>query len=440
MTALALGTSFVAAYLLVRRDEWIGFDRALLEGASAAAELAALRDTDSVVKTYSLPPIVPSPDARFVAVYGSAGEIVAATHNFPSPPRKLANAHAPDPLVPFDLNGRPGRLRGVVMPVGVRDEQVLFAMSRDSFEEDLDFLAKVLVFLFFSATGATALVARWLGASLSGDVDAIAAVARTVARGKLSARVGTGRRGSDETTALGADLDHMIAQLDELVSTQQRFISHAAHELRSPLATLRGELQLALRRPRQLNEYRETIEESLEEVTALCSLAEDLLTLARVQHRQHQADANASLNDIIADAVRLTVGPAEDRGVRLLVPKVDESLLVVGVRSDLTRAVRNLIDNAIAHSPHGAEVHISVDVDEGRVVLAVADSGPGVSLEDASAIFSPFFRSARNQSSDTGAGLGLSITREIARAYGGDVVLDEKYRSGAKFLLALVPA
>ncbi|MFO0662025.1 MAG: HAMP domain-containing sensor histidine kinase [Polyangiaceae bacterium] len=323
--------------------------------------------------------------------------------------------------------------------MGVRDEQVLFAMSKDSFEEDLEFLARVLVALFFSAIVATALAARWLGASLSRDVDAIATVARTVARGQLSARVGPGRRGSDETAALADDLDHMVAQLDELVSTQQRFISHAAHELRSPLATLRGELQLALRRPRQLVEYQETIEEALEEVTALCSLAEDLLTLARVQHRNHD-EARTSLHEIIADAVRLTIAPAEDRGVRLMVPDVDRNIQVVGVRADLTRALRNLIDNAIAHSPKNSDVKISVDVDDNKLFLAVVDAGPGVSAEDADAIFAPFFRSARNQSSDSGAGLGLSITREIARAYGGDVVLDGSHRNGAKFLLSLVPA
>src|SRR5262249_23533818 len=157
---------------------------------------------------------------------------------------------------------------------------------------------------------------RWLGIRLSSDVQEIAGIARIVARGDLAARSGGRVRGSAETRALAADLDYMISQLAALVTAQRPFISHAAHELMSPLSTLRGELQLALRRPRTVAEHQAVLAQALRDVEALVLLSEDLLTLARVEV-SGAAETVTALSDLVADAMRAAKGGAVTRNVEL---------------------------------------------------------------------------------------------------------------------------
>jgi two-component system heavy metal sensor histidine kinase CusS len=332
-------------------------------------------------------------------------------------------------------------LRGVVVPVGNDGRLLLYATSRRTVDEDTRFLNHVLTAIFVAATGLTSLVALWLGGRLASDVDAIAKVARTVARGDLAARVGKAARRTTETKSLAADLDYMIERLRELVAAQRTFISHAAHELRSPLTTLRGELQLALRRPRDAAGYRQTIADALGEVEALTVLAEDLLTLARVEAGPPAAEST-TIGVAVENALKMARGPAEARGVKLrkILEGSDELDLarVPGSEREIARVLRNLIDNAVAHSPPGGTVTVAVARPEGRVSVAVSDEGAGVSAADAAHIFAPFFRGSNDQGRDEiGAGLGLAIARGIARRHGGDVMLDEQHLGGARLVLEL---
>jgi two-component system, OmpR family, sensor kinase len=111
---------------------------------------------------------------------------------------------------------------------------------------------------------------------------------------------------------------------------------------------------------------------------------------------------------------------------------------VFGDAADLSRALRNLLDNAIAHSPQGASIMIDARIQASEVLITVEDEGPGVLLEDAPHLFVPFWRGKEEQGNQSGAGLGLSIAREIAVRHGGDIQLEPRVRSkGARFVLSL---
>lgn len=445
VTALALGASFSAVSFLVHREETGDLDRAILAQASAAAFLATQRDPlhPTVLDGQGEIPELPIPVRRYAAVYDASGALISATRSFqPSAPSYEA-LRVSGPVTPqgiaLNLEAPNNHLRGVLVPVGEHGSRLLYAVTRRSVDEDMRFLYEVFSMLFLAATGLTALVARWLGAKLSQDVDSIAGVARAVAGGDLTARVGRRADGSTETSALGNDLDHMITQLGGLMDAQRTFISHAAHELRSPLATLRGELQLALRRPRSADEYKSSIEDALGEVALLSALTEDLLVLARVQ-RVGVGGASALLGDTLSEALRMARGPAQVRQVSFVEP-TDTRLLelsVRGSRADLSRALRNLLDNAVEHSPEGGQVRIEVSQGKDRVSVAIVDHGEGVAPEDAPHIFSTFYRGSKDQSSEyRGTGLGLAIVREIVRSGGGEVRLDQSHRPGARFVLEL---
>ena len=272
----------------------------------------------------------------------------------------------------------------------------------------------------------------YLAARMTREHAAIAAVARRVAAGDLAARVaGAGR--DDDVVQLGRDIDAMIEQLSELVKAQQRFVSYAAHELRSPITVAYGELSNALRKERPAAYYKEAITSALDATSHMRTLAEDLLVLARggapVGKRRSTSLASA------AQAAILQLGSnLHGRGVRVQV--TGDAKVETANERDLQRLLLNLIDNAAKHSPKDGIVHVSIAVQDATgIELAVEDEGPGVPPAEAERIFEPFFR-GEDQANKEGSGLGLAIVRAIARAHDGDVSLEAKgAHGGARFVV-----
>jgi two-component system, OmpR family, sensor kinase len=450
VTATVLIASFLTVFLLVRRDELLALDDALFLQAHVVLQELDGRNASQIVLaegTAEVPESL-SPTTRFIAIYDAAGEPIVSSRSFGGDAPGLHDlGFEPGDVrwedrVSTDLDVRDHRLRGVLVPLGQREESLLYAASRRTITEDTHFLIRMLSVLLIASIVGTALVARWLGKLLARDVQAIAGVARLVTHGDLEARVGSQARGSIETRLLAADLDDMIERLGALVQAQRDFIAHAAHELRSPLTTLRGELQLALRRPRGPEEYRQAVQEVLEDVENLTRLADDLLALARIQSQRPTTLERSALTDVVEMAVSMARGAAEHKEVTIEVlgAPTASDVFVVGARGELARALRNVLDNAIHHSPTGHVVTIGHGVVAGRVEVAVTDQGHGVPLAERAKIFAPFFRGSATGGDHPGAGLGLSIARGIIEGLGGTITLDPSHEPGAKFVLSLPPS
>ncbi len=444
VTTAVVAASFVPLYVLVDAAETRDLDHALFRHAYVAAQRlpAQYPPGQALDAGWVRVPESFEPTTRYLAVYDSDGQVIAASANFAGAAPTLAELGVTEVSfegTSLDVSVGEHTLRGVVMPVPGRAEALLYAASQRSITDDTQYLWRILLLLFVFATLTTSLLARWVGERLARDVHEIAGVARAVAEGNLDARVHGGAHGSDETRALAADLDHMISQLSELVRSQRTFISHAAHELRSPLATLLGELQLALRRPREAAAYRVALEAMCGDVEALVHLTEDLLLLARLQAPAPPPSPTRA-DSAVAEALRMARGRTEQHGVTVRVHGLGSAgaALVPTVRSgELARLLRNLIDNAITHSPADGVVEVTVTAGA-RIELAVTDTGPGVAPEDRPHIFAPFYRGAHETPEHpTGAGLGLSIARAIAEGVGGSLTLDATYTAGARFVADL---
>lgn len=445
LNALALLVSFGVVLVLVERNEVRELDEALVAQANAtghALRLARSRPlpggTTDVTESFTVLP-------RYIALYADDGRLVRGNLSFgDGAPHALGELGVEASQVSangtfVDLNVRGRKLRGVLVPLG-QGESLLYAVSRRFIDEDQSFLFRICSALALIATVVTWLASRWVAAVVSRDVAAIGDVARAVAQGNLAARVKPARLGSLETRNLAADLDHMIEQLNGLVSAQRTFIAHAAHELRSPLTALRGELQLALRRPREAAGYRSAIESSLAEVELLTALTEDLLLLARMQGAtQPELFASVPALEVVDEGLRMARGQADARGVSVVLEEPSaaaRAALVRAARLDLARAVRNLVDNAAAHGPANGRVQVALEVRGAAIAILVEDEGPGIPAEAATRIFSPFWRGAKQQAGDEGGtGLGLAIVREIARVHGGDVTLEPAPRT--RFVLTI---
>jgi two-component system heavy metal sensor histidine kinase CusS len=219
----------------------------------------------------------------------------------------------------------------------------------------------------------------------------------------------------------------MIEQLSALVASQQKFVSYAAHELRSPLTAAYGELSNALRKERSAADYKEAIVCALEATQNMRVLAEDLLVLARSgAPPTSAARSSASLASVTRGAIAQLAGTFEARGVR--VELEGDACIDTWNERDLHRLVVNLLDNAVKHSPRGGVVRVSAE-SNGAAKLSVQDQGPGVPTDDAPRIFEPFFRGSR-EAAEEGSGLGLAIVRAIARAHNGEISLDPSAELG----------
>jgi two-component system heavy metal sensor histidine kinase CusS len=372
------------------------------------------------------------PITKYSAIYDSSGQAVVWTPNLEQArPRMDFIRHTFG--TPFDLWWNNEHLRAVLVPLkGNLGQSLLLATPRMDIDGDARDLARRMLAAALVALVASAAATSWLARRLTRDHDRIAAVARAVAAGDLSARIG--RTSSDpEMARLGRDVDEMISRLAVLVETQQRFIANASHELRSPVTTLLGELSFALRRDRDAATYRGAIEEALDSARRLKVVTEDLLALARIGASEMTLES-IPLANVTRAAVESTRAAAEARGVALEI--TCNGPAVPGHAGDLERLMRNLVENAIRHSPPGGRVQIEAQRQVDHVDLLVTDDGPGVPHDVRERIFEPFFRLAGDRADHAGAGLGLAIGRSIARAHGGDLWVGDSAH-GARFVVRL---
>ncbi len=242
----------------------------------------------------------------------------------------------------------------------------------------------------------------------------------------------------DEIGHLARTFDQMIGRLDEAFRRQRQFTADASHELRTPLTIIKGRIDVSLEREREPEAYRQVLVEVNEEVDRLIRLTGSLLTLTRADAGQIPLALEAVyIGDIVTGVVEQVQPSAIAKGVDLRLgggPPVsiqaDEDLLL--------QLMLNLVDNAIKYTPSGGQVSVSWGLDENRVAMTVLDTGIGVPPEHVHRLFDRFYRvDAARSRSEGGAGLGLAISRWIARAHGGDISIESTVGHGSAFTVLL---
>jgi two-component system heavy metal sensor histidine kinase CusS len=435
VTVVTLGLAFAAISHLVNSDQQRQLDRALLHEAREEASEAA-RGGDG---THLLISDGPGPYAndigpltKYGVIFAGDGRVLSLTETFHGHAPPFAKLpHAPDEC--FDLWFHREHLRAVLTAVPQHPGNLLMlAAPRLDLDSDKAFLHRAMLIVFAVAVGWAALVATWIVRRLTRGHAMVTEVARQVVGGDLSARIHPGTT-DPEVTQLALDVNQMIDQLAQLLRSRDEFITHAAHELRSPLTTLLGELTLALRRSRDANEYRQAIEGALASAHQLRGLAENLLTLARIGSDVERPREVVWLNEAIDRARRTVAGEASRHAVTIDVD--DEPRAVSGCAQDLERLFCNLLENAIRHSPRGGRVRVALGDDGAHVSVRVRDQGPGVDAGERDRIFEPFYRSPSAYGTP-GYGLGLPIARKVARAHGGELALGHA-AGGAEFVVQL---
>jgi two-component system OmpR family sensor kinase len=298
--------------------------------------------------------------------------------------------------------------------------------------------------VFFAAM--TALVgvasaggARWLAERSIRPVDEVIDQAEAIGAASLDQRI-EAWADTREYQRLVQVLNTMLERIQRAFEAQRRFTADASHELRSPLTAMRGEIEIALRRERSSEEYREVLESALDEILRLSRITEDLLTLARsdagaLDSRGEAVDLGSVAGRILGRLDR----SATAKGVTLRT-EVEAGAPVLVDPGLLGQVLWNLTENAVKFTPPGGTVRVAVRREPHHLRVCVEDSGPGLG-RDPARVFGRFFRAdpARTPGEPAaGTGLGLAIVRAIVEGLGGEVRAENRSRGGARFQ-AIIP-
>lgn len=243
----------------------------------------------------------------------------------------------------------------------------------------------------------------------------------------------------DELQRLTVVFNTMLGRLQKSFEQARRFAADASHELRTPLTIMRGEVDSLMRAPGLTSEHQRKLVSVQEEIARLHHITDNLLLLARFDTGAVPIPVqDLEFSALVADACEDIEVLAESRQVRIE-GNLAEAVRIVGDHSHLRRVVLNLLDNALKFNVPGGAVRCSLAVEKGSAVLRVANTGPGIQAEVRSRLFERFFRADPSRSdARPGHGLGLSLSREIARAHGGDLQLAESAAADwTEFVLSL---
>lgn len=278
----------------------------------------------------------------------------------------------------------------------------------------------------------------WISRRALAPVDRITQTAQRISIQNLEQRLQVPDT-SDELQRLSQTLNEMLARLDESVRRMTQFTADASHELRTPISLIRTTAEIAVRRPRTSEEYRQALDEILGEAERTSQVVESLMWLARADSgKEHLDRETAELSGIVRSAAGPGEKLARSRDVAFSIELPSQPTPVHADAPALRRALLILMDNAAKYTPAGGWVRVEAGRRDGCAVVSVADSGIGIAPEDLPHIFDRFWRADKARSRDQGgAGLGLSIARRIATVHGGDIKVESQLGKGSVFTLVL---
>jgi len=306
-----------------------------------------------------------------------------------------------------------------------RDLVLQVAVSQEPMRQTLIWFAKRMALVGLGCTGIAWVIAWQIAGRALEPALAITSEAEGIGVNELGRRVNASVN-LIEFNRMAVAFNALLERIERAVTGTRRFTSDASHELRAPLTVLRGELELALSRPRTLPEYEEVLRRCLDEVLRLARLADDMLTLTRVEGGVVGGKrVPVDLDEVANRAVGRKTALATGRGVTL------DLAGTAGVVS----GDECLLEHGIMASPRGSTVRVRL-TDADQHCIEVTDSGPGLKQDEISGVFQRFYRSNRPRSASEESGLGLPIARAVALSHGG--VLDYAGNNpGASFRMIL---
>ncbi|MCH7615499.1 MAG: HAMP domain-containing protein [Nitrospinae bacterium] len=297
-----------------------------------------------------------------------------------------------------------------------------------------------LVFVLLIGSPLAVIVSMFGGWFLAGralrPVDTITLAAQRIAAGDLTQRIHT--TSADEIGRLASTFNDMIARLEASIRQIRQFSADASHELRTPLTITKGETELALRKERTPEVYREVLESNLEEIDRMSRIVDELLFLSRADLGEIKiAKEPVQLDQLVQEIQHQAIVLGKDREVETVLGTL-EPTQVVGDEWRLRELFLNIVDNAVKYSREKGTVEINLEHANGMAKISVQDNGIGISPDEQKLVFDRFFRSDTARAhAQKGTGLGLAICKWIAETHQGQIQVESTPGQGSRFTIFL---
>ena len=395
------------------------------EARSLAIQLETSGGAVGVVTTVPGSGIVPDPTSTGTLPAGESGTVFSLVSDSGDVVARSSGATtaASQPVVVETATGGGTIVQAIPVTIDGQAFRLVADSPMEPVNEAIAALARSLAIVGPLLALGVALLAWFTLGRAFRPVDAIIARTDEISAHNLDERVPVPPSG-DEVARLAGTMNRMLARIQASSESQRRFVSDASHELRSPIAASRAQLEVALGHPQDAD-WTATAHTVLDEQVRLGRLVDDLLLIARLDEGGEPHRVEVDLDDVVFEeasrAHRVDVDVSQVTPVR-----------VVGDLGLLQRLVRNLVDNAARHA--GSRVQVSLASGDGLALLAVEDDGAGVPPELRESVFDRFTRLEDARDRDAGgAGLGLAVVREVATVYGGEARVLESTLGGARF-------
>jgi signal transduction histidine kinase len=295
------------------------------------------------------------------------------------------------------------------------------------------FLVSVPMIIFISAAGGF-----WFSKRALRPVSQIIEKTQAIDAGRLSERIPV-PQAEDEIQKLSLTINDLLTRLQDAFASQERFVADASHQLKTPLAVLRGELDMLIGKPRTSEEVQAFLESASQEVNFLSKTIEDLLLLARVDAgRESLFLSDARLDELALNEIARLERQSRSKKLKVNfdMQGFDKEEPLVKVDRDLTgHMIYNLIENAIKYSANEQSIHVFIKSLNNHLEFSVKDQGPGVQANEKQLIFRRFYRLERSKTS--GVGLGLAIAQKIAQLHGTTIKIESEPGLGSTFSFSI---
>lgn len=240
----------------------------------------------------------------------------------------------------------------------------------------------------------------------------------------------------DELEELATTFNSLLERLSAAFVRERQFIGDVAHEMKTPLATMRSNVEVVLGKDRAKKEYRDALSETLIDVDQLSSTLTNVLDLAWSQADQPKVIKDSfNLSELVSEVLDLTHKLASEKQINVS-GKIQNEIFIAGRRDKMMRAILNVVDNAIKYTPGMGRIEINLKEKNREAVLEVIDTGLGISKEELPHVFERFYRGSKTDQI-LGSGLGLAISHSIITVHQGTIHLDSSLEKGTKVTITL---
>ena len=332
--------------------------------------------------------------------------------------------------IPIELNGK---IKGYI----------LAAMSLEASTEVLNRLKNVLFISFPLILIGLFFVSQLVAGRSIKPIKDITKTTKKITQNNLNERVNIPGN-KDELFDLSTSFNNLLNRIERAFERERQFTSDASHELRTPISSIQGTLEVLIRKERKPEEYIEKVAFSLNELSRMSSIIDQLLLLARLDNQKIPESDYDLLSNILKGIQNKYANIIGQKSLHFNInyETLNETLTPVKLPVYYANLLfENLINNAIKYTSEGGKIQVNLEYNDGRIICRITDNGIGIKKEDLTSIFNPFFRSEPLTHRETkGTGLGLSIAQKAAKAMHATLKINSEIGIGTEVLVYIKPA